>query len=76
MGIAEGYIGSLGLADANYLTQNSKHKVLLYGTGNSIQYPVINHHGKECEKEYMHIYISIFIYIYIVHNGITLLYSR
>jgi len=26
MGIAEGYIGSLGLADANYLTQNSKQQ--------------------------------------------------
>ena len=25
-------------------------KVLLYSTGNYIQYPVINHHGKEFEK--------------------------
>ena len=23
-------------------------KVLLYSTGNDIQYPVINHYGKEC----------------------------
>ena len=30
-----------------------KNKVLLYNTGNSIQYPVINHNGKECEKEYI-----------------------
>ena len=29
------------------------NKVLLYSTGNYIQYPVINHNGKECEKEYM-----------------------
>ena len=32
-------------------------KVLLYGTGNSIQYPVINHDGKKCEKEYIYLYI-------------------
>ena len=28
------------------------NKVLLYSTGNYIQYPVINHTGKECEKMY------------------------
>ena len=33
------------------------NKVLLYSTGNYIQYPVINHNGKE--------YIYIYIYIYI-----------
>jgi len=27
------------------------HKDLLYSTGNHIQYPVINHHGEEYEKE-------------------------
>ena len=27
------------------------NKVLLYSTGNYIQYPVINHSGKEYEKE-------------------------
>ena len=26
-----------------------------YSTGNYIQYPVINHNGKEYEKEYIHI---------------------
>ena len=31
------------------------YKVLLYSTGNYIQYPVINHNGKEYEKEYIHI---------------------
>ena len=30
-----------------------KNKVLLYSTGNYIQYPVINHNGKEYEKEYI-----------------------
>ena len=27
------------------------NKVLLYSSGNYIQYPVINHNGKEYEKE-------------------------
>ena len=36
------------------------NKVLLYSTGNYIQYPVINHDGEEYEKEYI-----IYIYIYI-----------
>ena len=40
------------------------NKFLLYSTENYIQYPVINHHGKEYEKN---IYMS---------NGVTLLYSR
>ena len=29
------------------------NKVLLYSTGSCIQYPVINHNGKECEEEYI-----------------------
>ena len=31
-----------------------KSKVLLYSTGNYIQYPLLNHNGKECEKEYIY----------------------
>ena len=31
------------------------NKVLLYSTGSYIQYPVINHNGKECEKEYVYL---------------------
>ena len=31
------------------------NKVLLYSTGSYIQYPVINHNGKEYEKEYMYV---------------------
>ena len=54
---------SLGLADANYYMQNNK--VLLYSTRNYIQYFVINHNGKEYEKECIYMY-----------NGLTLLYSR
>ena len=35
-------------------------KVLLYSTGKYIQYPVINHNGKEYEKLYIYIYIYIY----------------
>ena len=41
----------------------TNNKLLLCSTGNYVQYPVINHNGKEYEKE--HIYIYIYIYIYI-----------
>ena len=33
------------------------NKVLLYNTGNYVQYPVINHNGKEYEKECIYIYV-------------------
>ena len=36
------------------------NKILLHSTGNYIQYPVINHNGKQYEKEY--IYLHIYIY--------------
>ena len=49
-GVREGWIGSLGLADANYY-----NKVLLYNTGNYVQYPVINHNGKEYEKRCIYV---------------------
>ena len=42
---------SFELADANY--REWINKVLLYSTRNYIQYPAINHHGKEYEKECM-----------------------
>ena len=32
------------------------NKVLLYSTGNRIQYPVINHKGKEYKKECLYVY--------------------
>ena len=39
-------------------------KVLLYNTGNHIQYPVINHNGKKIQKRmYMCIYIYICMYV-------------
>ena len=33
-----------------------KNKVLLYSTGNYIQYPVIHQNGKEYEKECIYMY--------------------
>ena len=32
------------------------NKVLLYSTGNHIQYPVISHNGKEYEKDCIYVY--------------------
>ena len=32
------------------------NKILLYSTGNDIQYSVINHNGKEYEKECIYMY--------------------
>ena len=43
---------SLGLADMNYINKTSKHEVLLCSIRNYIQYPVINHNGKECKKRH------------------------
>ena len=35
------------------------NKVLLYSTGKYNQYPVINHNGKEYEKEYIYVTESL-----------------
>ena len=48
--VEEEWIESLGLASANSYTWNGYKTGLLYCTGNYIQYPVINHNGKEYEK--------------------------
>ena len=37
------------------------NKVILYRTGNYIQYPVINHNGKEYEQEYIYMYMYVCI---------------
>ena len=65
------------------ITYRMMDKILLYSTGNYIQYPMINHNGKEyfkmctylCVCVYIYIYIYIYMYTYI-YNGIILLYSR
>ena len=38
------------------------NKVLLNSIGNYIQYPVVNHNGKEYEKECMCVYVCVYIY--------------
>ena len=35
------------------------NKVLLYSTGNCIQYPGINRNGKAYEKEYIYMYVCV-----------------
>ena len=59
-GVEEGRAGSLRLVKAN--TGWINNKVLLYNTGNYIQYPTINHNGK---------FLNIIMY-----NWVTLLYSK
>ena len=39
--------------------QGINNKVLLYSTGTTIQHPVINHSGKEYEKECIHVYVKL-----------------
>ena len=46
-GMAEGWVGSLGLTCKLLLMGWINNQVLLCGTGNYIQYAVINHNGKE-----------------------------
>ena len=41
------------------------NRVLLYSTGNHTEYPIINHSGKEYEKEHVYIYIYIYIFFFI-----------
>ena len=38
-----------------------KNEVLLYSTGNYIQYPVITHNGNEYKKEYVCVCVCIYI---------------
>ena len=52
--VGKGWSGSLELADVNSYMKWINNKVLLYTIGNYIQYPVINHNG----KEYEYIYVS------------------
>ena len=45
------------------------NKILLYSTGNYIQYFVINHNGKEYDKYiYIHIYIYTHMYVCITES--------
>ena len=44
-----------GIRRCRLLSIRCINKVLLYSTGNYIQYPMINHNGKEYEKEYIYV---------------------
>ena len=49
-----------GFTDANYYnTEWINNEALLCSTGNYFQYLVINHKGKEYEREYIYIYTCI-----------------
>ena len=57
----KGWRDKLGVWDQQIQTTIYKinNKVLLYSTGNYIQYPLVNHNGKEYEKEYVYISESL-----------------
>ena len=55
----EGDVGGreweFGISKGKLLYIGWINKVLLYSTGNYIQYPVTNRNGKEYEKEYIYV---------------------
>ena len=56
--MGEGRNSNLGLAEANCYRGRINNKVLLYSTGNYIQYPVITVMEKNMKKNtHTHIYI-------------------
>ena len=57
--VGEEQTGSLGLADANLYAEWINNEVLLFSTGNYIQYPMIDYNGKEYEKKYMYIQVYL-----------------
>ena len=52
--------GRQGLADVSFYIQNGQ-TTRSYSMENNMQYPVINHHEKEYEKEYIS-YVHNYIY--------------
>ena len=54
--------------------RTDKQKVLRYSTGNYIQYPLINHNGKEHEKDYICITQSLCHTAEIKHSIVNQLY--
>ena len=51
------------------------NKDVLYSIENYIQYSVINHNGKEYEKEYIDTHTHIYIYTQLNHFAIQQMYS-
>ena len=60
-GVGERWSGNVGLADANSYIGWINNKVLLYSTGNYIQYPEISIMEKNI---YLYVCVCIYIYIY------------
>ena len=56
--------------------RTDKQKVLRYSTGNYIQYPLINHNGKEHEKDYICITQSLCHTAEIKHSIVNQLYFK
>ena len=55
VGVGGGLDSEFGVSRCKLLYREwINNKVLLYSTGSYIQYPVINHNGKEYEKEYIY----------------------
>ena len=62
--VREGMDWEFGVSKCKLLhTERINNKILLYGTGNYIQYSAINHNGKEYDEEYIYIYIHTYIYV-------------
>ena len=64
--VAKGEAGrereGLGLCTGKYALLHLEwinNKVLMYSTGNYIEYPMINHNGKESFKKNIYIYIYV-----------------
>lgn len=49
--------------------RKDKDRFLLYSSGNCIQYPMINHNGKEYEKECVYICICIKLSHFVIHSS-------
>ena len=58
-------VRGLGLISPHYRIQNrSPIKILLYSTGNNIQYLIITYNGEEREI-HTHTHTRVYIYIYV-----------
>ena len=56
-GVGGGMEWEAGVSRCNLLCMEwINNKVLLYSTGNYVQYPVINHNEKEYQKECIYMY--------------------
>ena len=54
-GLREGWSGEVGVSRCKlFYIEKTSNKALLFSTGNYIQYPVINHNGKE--------YVLLFVF--------------